>query len=95
MSNHVGDCFKFLWPFQDVRTFKTHSTCTPKKDVYIFSIFKQILLGLGTKSEISSIVISYFMLDLVKKDDFQYRKKNQFYVVGMHIDYNIQPAQPS
>ena len=20
MSNQVGDCFKFLWPFQDVRT---------------------------------------------------------------------------
>ena len=22
MSNQVGDCFKFLWPFQNVRTLK-------------------------------------------------------------------------
>ena len=23
MSNQVGDCFKFLWPFQNVRTLTT------------------------------------------------------------------------
>ena len=24
MSNQVGDCFKFLWPFQNVRTLNNH-----------------------------------------------------------------------
>ena len=32
MSNQVGDCFKFLWPFQNVRTlFKTsHDAVMPQ-----------------------------------------------------------------
>ena len=32
MSNQVGDCFKFFWPFQDVRTlFKTsHDAVMPQ-----------------------------------------------------------------
>ena len=28
MSNQVGDCFKFLWPFQNVRTLALANSIT-------------------------------------------------------------------
>ena len=40
MSNQVGDCFKFLWPFQNVRTLQISSSLLAK-NVSSFTRFLQ------------------------------------------------------
>ena len=61
MSNQVGDCFKFLWPFQNVRTL-------PEVKTFGFG---------STIGDVFSEICTNLHIDEVLKDqkDFNFSKK--------------------